>query len=303
MKTFATLLQREWMQHKLGWIIVVAAPLVIALIVLTIGHVQLNVDDSDITVKFERVPPLLLAMGGIFATAALTLALAWFFALVQTPGLARRDQQDRSIEFWLSLPTGHLPSLAAPMLAHLVLMPLAALLIGMVSGHVIALLLVSKAAGIGAWFALPWGTVLGATLALFARVAAGILLATLWLSPLILLVMVASAWLKRWGLPAVIVTLAVVGNILDKLYGIPIVIDTLRDLVRNAGLSLLGAGRNDMTIKRSTDIPEQLSLIPSWAAKDFGHALAMLADPLLLFALAVSAGCVALLVLRRRRGA
>jgi ABC-2 type transport system permease protein len=38
-------------------------------------------------------------------------------------GSPRRDHGDRSIEFWLSLPSGHGESLAAPMLVHLLLVP------------------------------------------------------------------------------------------------------------------------------------------------------------------------------------
>jgi hypothetical protein len=54
-------------------------------------------------------------------------------------------------------------------------------------------------------------------LALLARTALGLVLATLWLSPLILLTMVASAWLKRWGLPALVAALALLAGVLDKL--------------------------------------------------------------------------------------
>ena len=38
MKTFRTLLLREWMQHKLGWTIAVGSPIAVALIVLAVGR-------------------------------------------------------------------------------------------------------------------------------------------------------------------------------------------------------------------------------------------------------------------------
>src|SRR5207237_518348 len=53
-----------------------------------------------------RAPDALMAM----ATAAVTLlvtAVVWLAVAFQMPGLARRDVQDRSIEFWSSLPVGH----------------------------------------------------------------------------------------------------------------------------------------------------------------------------------------------------
>ena len=130
MTSFKTLLLREWYQHRLGWMVIVAAPLFIALLALLVGHVTVNVNDTDVVLDFGRAPALALATAAIVGTGVLSFVLAWFSALLQSPGLARRDQQDRSIEFWLSLPVGHLPALSAPLLVHLLLFPLAALGLG-----------------------------------------------------------------------------------------------------------------------------------------------------------------------------
>lgn len=303
MKTFATLLQREWMQHKLGWTIVVFAPLVVALLVLAFAQVQLSVDEVEVDRQFRRLPALGMVVASIVGGGAITLLLAWFTVAVQAAGLARRDQQDRSIEFWLSLPTGHVPSLAAPMVAHWLLFPMAALGIGLVGGALLSLLPVARFVGIGEWFTLPWGAVLAATLAAALRLLLGIVLATLWWSPLLLAVMAASAWLKRWGLPALVAAVVIVGNVLDKLYGNPLVWDTLQRLVRHGGEALIGAPRKGFAITPKSDVPEQLNAIPGWMASDAARAVGELANPLLLAALLVSAGCFALLVLRRRRGA
>ena len=78
-------------------------------------------------------------------------------SLFQTPGLARRDRQDRSIEFWLSLPTSHTASVAAPVLMHLVVVPLLALLIGAAFSYAIGLALIWKVFGAAQALALPWG--------------------------------------------------------------------------------------------------------------------------------------------------
>jgi len=303
MKTFVTLLQREWMQHKLGWTIVVFAPLVIALLVAAFAQVQLSVDEVEIDRQFRRMPALGMVVASILGGAAITLLLAGFTAAVMTPGLARRDQQDRSIEFWLSLPTGHTPSLAAPMVAHWMLFPIAALGIGLVSGTLVSLVLVARIVGIGEWFTLPWGAVLAASVAAALRVTLGIVLAVLWWSPLLLAVMAASAWLKRWGLPALVGTVVIVGNLLDKLYGNPVVWDLLERLGRHGSQALIGAPRKGFAITPKTDIPEQLNAIPGWMASDAARAVGELASPMLMLALAISAGCFGLLVLRRRRGA
>jgi hypothetical protein len=240
----------------------------------------------------------------ITGTAVLTFLIAWATSMIQAPGLARRDQQDRSIEFWLSLPTGHASSVAAPMLAHLLLFPLAAFVVGIVGGQLIGLLVVTRFIGLGAWFTLPWTTVLLITVALTARLVLGLVLATLWLSPLILLTMAASAWLKRWGLPAVIVFFAVVGNLMDKLYGNAIILDTLARLSENAGRAFI-TGRQPVGLqfRPGQDPTEMLAAFPGALWQDGLHAVSALADPLLAFALLVSAGCFALLILRRQRGA
>ena len=65
-----------------------------------------------------------LMLASMFVVPAVVLGITVVALLIQTPGLARRDRQDRSIEFWLSLPTSHAASVAAPVLMHLVLVPL-----------------------------------------------------------------------------------------------------------------------------------------------------------------------------------
>ena len=302
MNRFKTLLQREWLQHKTGWLIVMAVPMAIALLVLLAGHVQVNLDEET-RLDFNVVPATALGTIAIVGTGIVSFVLAWFSSLLQAPGLARRDLQDRSIEFWLSLPVGHAPAIAAPLLAHLVLFPLAALGVGMLAGHLVSLLMVARFVGVADWFALPWGQVSLVWVATLLRAALGLLLATLWLSPLILLVMAASAWLKRWGLPTVITAVIVIGNLLEKLYGNPIVWQLGEALFTRAGHSFVVGDRpGGLRFTAGSDPLSVMAAYPSWAARDAWLAVQQLGDPLLLLALAVSAGCFGLLVLRRRRG-
>jgi ABC-2 type transport system permease protein len=151
---------------------------------------------------------------------------------------------------------------------------------------------------------LPWLSLLGLTLALMLRVGYGLLLATLWLSPLILLAMAASAWLKRWGLPALVAGVIVVGKLLETFFGTPVVWVTGRMLLERAGRGLLtGEKPGGVAVNGNEDPTAMLAQAPGWLWDDALGATADLAHPLLLLALAVSAGCFALLVLRRRQGA
>jgi len=303
MNRFKTLMLREWMQHQRGWLILVALPILIVLVAGIAGHAQVNFADHE-----DEVPtPLVVALGVTVGIAALTFVLAWGAALLQSPGLARRDIQDRSVEFWLSLPVGHAQSLGAMLLMHLLVLPWAALGVGLAAGLLVSLPLVAKVFGIGAWFALPWVTALAAVVALALRLTLGLLLATLWLSPLILGTMAASAWLKRWGVPAVAGVVVVGGTLLDRIYGNPIVWEVLRSLGSHASRALIAAERDKgpkgLVIESADQIDGVLAVAPHWLLIDAGHALAALASPTFVAALAAGALGFALLVLRRQRGA
>ena len=299
MTRFKTLLLREWMQHRFGWLVLMGLPFVLFAAVALFGQAQIQLDDS------EEPMALTVAGGIVLGVIATTLVLAWGASLLQTPGLARRDAQDRSVEFWLSLPAGHAQSIGTTLLAHLILLPVAALGVGLVGGLIVSLPVVTHAFGVGAWFALPWAQLLVAFAAVTLRLALGVVLATLWLSPLILVTMAASAWLKRWGIPAVAAVFGLGGLLLDRLYGNAVVWNVLGGLVQQASRALIATERHGemaFAIERQADIPALLSHAAAWCALDAGHALAMLASPAFLAAIAVAAGAFALLVLRGQRG-
>ncbi len=302
MNTFKTLLLREWMQHKRGWLIVLAAPLLIGLSALFVGQVNIDVQGSDTMVSFAQVPALLLAAGAIIGTGLLAFVLAWLIALLQAPGLAWRDQQDRSIDFWLSLPIGHAAAVGTPLLTHLLLFPLAALVCGLLAGHVVSLAMAARVGALGEWLTLPWGSLMLAWITVLLRTALGLVLATLWLSPLIMLTVAAAAWFKRWGLPVLVVTVLIVSGLLDRLFGNPLLSGLGRELLAQAGRAFVaGHGGTGLRVGPSTDLLPLLQAFPAWAAMDAAQALKALASPLLLLALGVSAACFGLLMLRRQR--
>lgn len=304
-RRYLTLLQREWMQHRLGWTLLAGAPLLVSLLVLLVGRLQVTFNGDDVTLKLGDAPTLAVATLSLVGTTVLSFILAWFVSLWQASGLARRDQQDRSIEFWLSLPISHTAALTAPMVAHLLLFPLAALWVGVAGGTLVSLVAVTAYAPPSEWLALPWGWIALAVVSIALRITLGLLLATLWLSPLILAVMAASAWLKRWGLPALIATVAIVGNLLEGLQGSRILWDTGKQLMERAGQSFItsAAGHGVRFGPDQPDATPMLRAVPGELLTDAGRAVAQLADPLLPLALLVAAGCFALLLVRRRQGA
>ena len=172
----------------------------------------------------------------------------------------------------------------------------------MASGWVLSMVTVGRVVGLGAWFGLPWGAMLAASFSLTLRLLAGLPLATLWLAPLIMLIVLMSAWFRRWGWVIVGVVPAVVAPVLDKVLGQPLLSQVLKELLSNAATALVSGGEG-MNIKGAEEGFEALGRIPSWALHDFGRAVADLASPLLAGGLLFAAGCFYLLVLWRQRGA
>ena len=295
MKRFATLLQREWMQHKRGWLILLALPWVLVVGLGLFAGFQIETDGKQPGVIAGT---LMLTM----ALTALTVLLACGASLLMSPGLARRDTQDRSIEFWVSLPISHVHSIGATLLAHLIALPIAAVGVGALGGLLASPVLAFQLWGLGEWAAIPWVPMLLTVFALVVRVAFGLMLAVLWLSPLILGTMAASAWLKRWGVPAVALTLGVGHGLLSKLYGLTFVGDTLRYLFIQAARAIIATADDGKEIKHFEEIDALLPSLPAWFAQDAGQAVLALAKPGFVAALVAGALMFGLLVLRRQRG-
>ena len=292
------LMQREWLQYRNGWFLMAVLPLGLALLLLSFGQIHI---DGMTTKLGDDSMPAIVAMASIAVTLAVVFVIFWAASLIIVSGLARRDSSDRSIEFWLSLPTSHTQSLAAPLLVHLLLAPAAGLLIGLVGGYAVSLVLVSRVAGVGAWLALPWGDIVAASLALALRLLVGLPLALLWLSPLIMLVVLLTAWFRRWGWVILAVGMGLGSWLLKMVFGAPLLSQVINGWLRHGAQAMVHAG--GFKVGNSSQGLEALRQLPTWALSDFGLALRDLASPLLLVGLLLAAACFALLVQWRQRGA
>lgn len=284
-----TLLLREWMQHKRGWLIAALAPPLIFLAILLIPAA---------TVQGLPVDKLGIAALGVLSTCAVVVyGICLLVALFQLPGLARRDVQDRSIEFWLSLPGRPTESVAATVLAHAWLAPLGGLLIGAVLGWPLAAAVIAKQQGLAAVAAVPWGELLSAFLPMLLRVAIGTLLALLWLTPVIATLMAASSWLKRLGVPVVLVGGGVCVAVLHQAYDIDWPLQALSELSGQISLALLG-GHQVLGAALKDGGPSD---VWQWATQDLVRALGELMSLQFLGWMAVAAAGFALVVVKRGR--
>jgi ABC-2 type transport system permease protein len=298
MNTFHALVRREWLQYRFGWAMLAGVPLALALPLLTFGQVQFG---DEAAVSVVDTMPAFITVVSLLGTVAVLLVILWGASIIQVSGLARRDHADRSVEFWLSLPVGHVPSLAVPLLVHLVLVPLAAVAIGVAGGAVMSLVLVSRLEGVGAWFGLPWGALLGAVLAGMARLAVGIPLATLWLLPLLMLTVLAGAWFKRWAVPVLAAAFGLGELVLKTQFGTELLAAWTGQLFEQAGRSLINTGASYLVVDGPSAVLDGLRMAPSWAVHDIGAAIALLASPTFAIGLLISAACFGALVAWRRR--
>ena len=299
MKTFLTLMQREWLQHRFGWTLLTLLPLGLALVLFSVGQIQFG---QEVERVGNALPAIVTAIA-MMAGAAVTFIIMALTSVILINGLARRDHQDRSIEFWLSLPTGHASSLGAPLVMHLLVAPAAALLLGLMGGWLLSGVVVTRVASFGAWLALPWGDILVGALAMLARVLVGLPLAVLWLAPLVLAQVLANAYFKRWGLPVLLLLVTVITLLGQQWLGWGSLGQLIGDVLRHAGQALVATGTYKLDPTSAEGVFQGLRQVPGWALADLGSALRALASPLFLGCLLSAAGMFALLVDWRRRGA
>ena len=280
-----TLLLREWMQHKRGWLIAAFAPPILFLAMLPFGHV------NGLPSEHRE----LLSLAILLISTAAVFGICLVVALFQLPGLARRDAQDRSIEFWLSLPGRPSESIAATVLAHGWLAPLGGAVVGMLFGLPIAMAVLGSQGGLGAVSAVNWAEVVSTAAPLLLRGLVGTVPLLLWLAPLIFVLMAASAWLKRLGVPLVLVGCVVAGVVLDKVYGIA---------WPQEAMAAWNAQVNSTIINNGPGLKDALMSdvnMWTWVVQDFGRTLAQLASLQFLGWTAVAAAAFALVVLKRSR--
>ncbi|WP_418317246.1 hypothetical protein [Piscinibacter sakaiensis] len=291
MNRFPTLLHREWMQHRRGWLLLAVIPAVLALLAVPFGQIRIE--------GFVGAPMLAAIAITIYLMALLALALAAM--LIQAPGMARRDQQDRSIEFWLSLPTSHWQSVSATLLMHLLLMPLLVLAISVLAAQLIAPLLVVNVLGVqalGEFTATEWVIFSAAGV---LRQLLGLLFAVLWLSPLIMLAMAASAWLKGWGVPALVAGLVILGLLLQQLTGHTLVWQVLGFWWAQAKVAALPLLRGGIPFESLAGSDAAMGWFRDWLLHDTAQLLRDAVHPGMAGGLLVAAGGFVLLIWRRSR--
>lgn len=296
MTLFNTLLLREWLQYKRAWIGLVLGPVLVLLALVPFSQVN--------GVDVPSPEPIALIAGLI--TVGLVLILSLAVSGYQLMGVARRDQQDRSIEFWASLPGSHTASVAAPLLAHGLLVPLAATALAIIGGGIVGTSMAFKEFGLAALQQTQWAALFQATLWVGLRLLLGLAMAALWLSPFVLALMAASAWMKRWGAPLLFIAVAA----FLKIYQGEPAAEGLRTLlgnqVKGAGQSMIEGGMSIIVKGEGEHVDMQdffdmLFRLPDAARDSLPQVLHLAVSPQFVGGLVVAGLCFTVLVLQRRR--
>lgn len=301
--TWLALMRREWLQHRFAWAIMAVLPVVLAILIITMG--EIHIGDRDPKEPLATA----LTMGALAGSMGLYLVMMVITSLIIVTGVARRDHADRSVEFWLSLPAGHLPSLLAPLVVHLVLVPIAALVVGSLAGVLVSAALVGRIESLGAWVAQPWPAIAVAAASLVGRLGVGLLMGMLWLAPLLLATVLLTAWFRRWGIVILAVGIGLGSQVLRRLFGQPVVSDLLETIAINAGMSVAGASKVPLSFGSNGEgdagqaLAQALAFAPRWAVADAGAAVQLMVSPVFVGGLLVAAACLAGLVMWRRAGA
>lgn len=291
---FTWLLRREWMQHHRGWVWLALVPLALALVLVPFSNID-----------FEGAPvpePQMLAYLVITIATYGVMALVAATVLFQAAGMARRDQQDRSIEFWLSLPTSHVQNVLATLLMHLLLMPLMALLLAFAGAQLLALALVAKLAGVGALAQLADPSWFGYTGAALLRQVIGVGVAALWMAPVVLAAMAAASWLKGWGVPVLVAATVALAVLEEHYTGGSWVRDTLARWFNETLAALMPLARGEADVKAALSTGSGLDGFATWMWTDTAVMLRDLATPAFVVALVVAGVGFGLVVLRRGQG-
>jgi ABC-2 type transport system permease protein len=284
---FKTLLLREWLQNRWTWAVVVSALPLLMLVTMPFGDVSLP-DKTPV----QLVAGVVIALSGMVAVLA-----AWGTVLFMAPGLARRDSQDRSIEFWLSLPSTHREHVGAQYVSHALMFPLGALVAGVGFGLVLMPIILIKWQGMAALAAVNWPALVAWLGTVAALVVFSLVLAALWLSPLVMVLMATSAWVKRLALPLLALGATALANLPATA---PVFRGAMVSYGKTVGVLLDGPVR--VFASGAAGALQEMELRPQTAQSFVQQALTDLATPQFALAMAVALLAAYVLVLRRQRG-
>ncbi len=141
---------------------------------------------------------------------------------------------------------------------------------------------------------------LGLGLAALLRQAVGLLFGLLWLSPLIMLVMAASSWLRGWGVPAVAAAIGFAGLAVQQFTGRTLIWDIVLHWWQQAQVAVLPLTRSGLPFSLARN-DDAMAWFARWMVTDIGRLLQDAASPMFVAAILIALAGFGVLVWRRPR--
>lgn len=199
MNALATLVRREYWEHRGLWI----APLIVSLVLIlgtllspTVGgHVQINGQElsfiSSMTEE-KRITMFGLIVGGLMIPQMMVMLVVLFFYLSDA---LYGERKDRSILFWKSLPVSDASTVLSKLLVALATTPLIVFFTSLLTGLLCYAILAMKFNGT------PFAGLASFNGFMLLRMAittfADLLIGSLWYAPVAAFVLLVSGWARR----------------------------------------------------------------------------------------------------------
>lgn len=215
MNVMATLVKREYWEHRGLWI----APLIVAVVLLlgtmlsrsTGAHVQINGQELQFLSSMtddQRFAMFGLIVGGLMVPQMMVMLVVVFFYLSDA---LYGERKDRSILFWKSLPVSDASTVLSKLLVALLVTPLIVFAASLVTGLVCYALISAKFNGTPFADLATWN--LPTLLRVIYTMLVGLVVGSLWYAPVAAYVLLLSGWAKRsvalWvALPPLVLAIA-----------------------------------------------------------------------------------------------
>jgi ABC-2 type transport system permease protein len=193
-KTMATLIRREFWEHRSLWItpLIVAGLLVLTALPIHIGNV-FGDHAEQMARPDNRLGLFTFMVWGLTVPQYLVMTIVVNFYFMDCLYLERKD---RSILFWKSLPVSDATTVISKLLVGLVVVPLGVYVTAMVAGMLFqAIWAIRVAYGSLPNIAVAWDTV--AWLKVQGLMLYGVIISMLWFAPLAAALLLVSAWARK----------------------------------------------------------------------------------------------------------
>jgi ABC-2 type transport system permease protein len=215
MNTLATLVRREYWEHRGLWI----APLIVSVVLILAtlltpssgGHVQINGQELQFLSSMnadQRSAMFGVIVGGLMVPQMMVMLVVVFFYLSDA---LYGERKDRSILFWKSLPVSDASTVTSKLLVALGTTPLFVFFVSLITGLLCYAIIAVKYSGTPFSAMSSWSTLV--LLRVIYTTFIDLLVGSLWYAPVAAFVLLVSGWAKRavslWvALPPLIIVIA-----------------------------------------------------------------------------------------------